>query len=113
MKQFYWRIAICLVPVLISVFVVSVAGFHYETGSAGMTFRAGVDLVGGTILVYEVDVDKFPDGKMPENYKPEELAAAIKRRISTNSLRMTGSVFAVSTNARRCSIIGSNSGSTR
>ncbi|MBY0526842.1 MAG: protein translocase subunit SecD [Gemmataceae bacterium] len=86
MRPFLGRILICLIPVLLSGYLVALAGFHYETGTQGLNFRPGVDLVGGTILVYEVDVDKFPDGKMPENYKPEDLAAAIKRRIDPNDL---------------------------
>jgi SecD/SecF fusion protein len=46
-------------------------------------FRLGVDLVGGTILVYEVDRSKMTD---PDQYKPEDLAAALKRRIDPADL---------------------------
>jgi SecD/SecF fusion protein len=41
-----------------------------------------VNKVGGTILVYEVDQEKSP----PESYKPEELAAALKRRLDPADL---------------------------
>jgi SecD/SecF fusion protein len=44
-------------------------------------FRLGVDLVGGTILVYEVDTSK-QQGEV----KPDELAAALKRRIDPADL---------------------------
>jgi SecD/SecF fusion protein len=45
-------------------------------------FRLGVDLVGGTILVYEVDQSKQGD----EKTKPEDLAVALKRRIDPADL---------------------------
>src|SRR4051812_30776036 len=81
MKQsFFWKIVICVVPVLLSAAVVAVAFNKYEKGEGG--FKLGVDLVGGTILVYEVDESK----KLPDNYKPEELAASLKRRIDPTDL---------------------------
>ena len=36
---------------------------------------------GGTVLVYEVDVDAFPAGAVPTDFRPEELAKALKRRV--------------------------------
>ncbi len=36
---------------------------------------------GGTVLVYEIDLDAFPDGKLPAEYKPEDLTAALLRRL--------------------------------
>jgi hypothetical protein len=36
---------------------------------------------GGTILVYEVDTSKFPDGKMPDSFRPEQLVTALNRRL--------------------------------
>lgn len=86
MKPFYSRILVCLIPVLAAALIVGVAWQHYETGNPGLNFRLGVDLVGGTILVYEVDLDRFPEGKLPENYKPETLAASLKRRIDPSDL---------------------------
>src|SRR6516164_7137830 len=74
MKQFRWKIAVCLIPVLISLFAVGRAFYLYQQGRGG--FRLGVDLVGGTILVYEVDQDR-----QQKNTKPEELAEALKRRL--------------------------------
>jgi SecD/SecF fusion protein len=84
MKPFFWRIFLCLTPLVLGGFVVALAWHRYQMGEGG--FRLGVDLVGGTILVYEVDVSKFPDGKMPDNYRPEELAASLKRRIDPADL---------------------------
>lgn len=84
MKPFIWRIVICLLPILLAAYAVGHAWSLYQSGEGG--FKLGVDLVGGTILVYEVDLDKFPERKLPENYKPEELAAAIKRRIDPTDL---------------------------
>src|SRR5579885_294361 len=69
MKSFLGRILVCVVPVLLGIAVCAWA-YQYDK------FRLGVDLVGGTILVYEVDTSK-QQGEV----KPDELAAALKRRI--------------------------------
>jgi SecD/SecF fusion protein len=87
MKPFTSRIIICLLPVLVSIYLVGVAWSRYVKGESGTpSFKLGVDLVGGTILVYEVDLDKFPDRQLPEGYDAKTLAAAIKRRIDPNDL---------------------------
>src|SRR6516165_5911951 len=75
----YWKAVICVVPVLLSGVIVGQAMARYNAGQGG--FKLGVDLVGGTILVYEID----PDRK-PENFNPEQLAAALKRRIDPADL---------------------------
>jgi SecD/SecF fusion protein len=80
MKSYWKRILVCVIPVAIAAVVVAVAVHRYLNGEGG--FKLGVDLAGGTILVYEVD----PDKKLPDNYKPEELAAALKRRIDPADL---------------------------
>src|SRR5262245_28365801 len=79
-SRLYWKIVICLIPTLLSAVVVTQAYMRYQAGLGG--FKLGVDLVGGTILVYEID----PDRKMAENYKAADLAAALKRRIDPNDL---------------------------
>ncbi len=79
MNRFLTRILVCLVPTILSIGVVAWAFFQYNHGRGG--FRLGVDLVGGTILVYEVD-----ETKMPDNFKAEDLAAALKRRIDPADL---------------------------
>jgi SecD/SecF fusion protein len=79
MNRFLLRIIVCAVPTLLSIGVVAWAYHQYENGRGG--FRLGVDLVGGTILVYEVD-----ESKMPDNFKAEDLAAALKRRIDPADL---------------------------
>jgi SecD/SecF fusion protein len=84
MKRFTWKIVFCVLPVLLSMAVVAYAYNVYLQGGNG--FKLGVDLAGGTDLIYEVDMDKFPDGKLPDNYKPEELAASLKRRIDPADL---------------------------
>src|SRR3974390_1105331 len=48
-------------PILIWIVVVAQATTRYTEGRGG--FKLGVDLVGGTILVYEID----PDRKLAEN----------------------------------------------
>src|SRR5262245_42990663 len=79
-SKLYWKIVICLIPTLLSAVIVTQAYMRYQKGLGG--FKLGVDLVGGTILVYEID----PDRKMAENYKSADLAAALKRRIDPNDL---------------------------
>jgi SecD/SecF fusion protein len=64
----------CVAPVVLGVAVCTWA--YYKD-----RFRLGVDLVGGTILVYEVDMSK-QQGEV----KPDELAAALKRRIDPADL---------------------------
>src|SRR5262245_20893581 len=81
LRPFYWRITWCTLAVVIAGMVVSNATIRYANGMGGYKF--GVDLVGGTILVYEVD----PTKKLPDNYKPEQLAAALKRRIDPADLK--------------------------
>jgi SecD/SecF fusion protein len=79
MKRFTTRILVCLVPTILSIAIVAWAYNQYVNGRGG--FRLGVDLAGGTILVYEVD-----ETKLPENFKAEDLAAALKRRIDPADL---------------------------
>ncbi|HEV3142320.1 MAG TPA: protein translocase subunit SecD [Gemmataceae bacterium] len=75
----YWKVFVCLLPVLVSGIIVGQAAAKYRAGEGG--FKLGVDLVGGTILVYEIDPDK-----KPKDFKPEQLAAALKRRIDPADL---------------------------
>src|SRR5215831_7289554 len=84
MKSYRWKIIVCFVPVLISLFAVGRAYYLFRQGRGG--FRLGVDLVGGTILVYEVDQDKQQGFQSQQtaargDTKIDELAAAIKRRL--------------------------------
>src|SRR6185437_5540156 len=75
MKSYLSRILLCVVPVVLATLIVAWAYYYGK-------FRLGVDLVGGTILVYEVDKSKQGD----QEVKPEELAAALKRRIDPADL---------------------------
>jgi SecD/SecF fusion protein len=75
MKSFTRRFIICLAPIIVGLGVVAWAYFYHG-------FRLGVDLSGGTILVYEVDKTKMPEG----GFKSEDLAAALKRRIDPADL---------------------------
>jgi SecD/SecF fusion protein len=78
-SNLYWRIVICLVPTVLSGIIVGRAIVKYNAGEGG--FKLGADLAGGTKLVYEID----PDRK-PENYKKEDLATALKKRIDPADL---------------------------
>ncbi|HTU21944.1 MAG TPA: protein translocase subunit SecD [Gemmataceae bacterium] len=75
MKSFLGRILICAVPVVLGI---AVCAWAYHGGK----FRLGVDLVGGTILVYEVDISK----QQGQEVKSDELATALKRRIDPADL---------------------------
>src|SRR6516162_10711291 len=84
MKSFTWKIIICLVPILLGAAVVANAFAKYQAGEGG--FNLGVDLVGGTILVYEVDQSRWPDGVKPRDYSVEKLATKLKQRIDPADL---------------------------
>ncbi len=79
MKPNVNRVVLCLVPVVLAACVVGWAYWKYQKGEGG--FRLGVDLVSGTILVYEVD-----PSRQQEAVKGEELAAALKKRIDPADL---------------------------
>lgn len=84
MKRFTWRIIFSSLPVVLSLLVIGVAYHRYLNGEGG--FKLGVDLIGGTDLIYEVDVAKFTDGKLPDTFQVSELAASLKRRIDPADL---------------------------
>src|SRR5947208_17127399 len=89
MKELKWKTFWCLFPVIIGMMVIGVAWYNYsnpplEIGGVPMSrlkFNLGVDLVGGTILVYEIDPDK-----KPENYNKDQLVSALKRRLDPADL---------------------------
>ena len=57
MKSFFWKFVICVLPCILAAWVSADAVTKYYKGESG-GFKLGVDLVGGTILVYEIDVRK-------------------------------------------------------
>src|SRR5688572_8155965 len=79
MRRHFTRIMVCLVPTILSIAVIVWAYYKYMNGEGG--FRIGVDLAGGTTLVYEVD-----DTKLPENFKAEDLVGPLKKRIDPADL---------------------------
>src|SRR5438094_409981 len=60
MKSYFWKFVLCLLPCALAAWVSIVAIQRYQEGASG-GFKLGVDLVGGTILVYEVDLRKNLD----------------------------------------------------
>jgi SecD/SecF fusion protein len=86
MKPFFWKIVICLVPNLLAGWFVWQATDQFMKGKGG--FKLGVDLVGGTILVYEVDQTKsnLDSRGVDTSQKKDTLATYLKRRIDPNDL---------------------------
>src|ERR1700682_2055969 len=84
MRKYLGRILICTLPVLIGVGIIAWAADKYSRGEGG--FRLGVDLVGGTILVHEVDTSKMQGQGGKASYRPDEMTTALKRRIDPNDL---------------------------
>src|SRR3954468_9751019 len=90
MKDLRWKIFKCLFPVVLGLLVIGVAAYNYsnpplKVGNVPLSrlkFKLGVDLVGGTILVYEID----PDKPKPEDYKKDQLISALKRRLDPADL---------------------------
>src|SRR5436190_13800558 len=89
MKNFFWKFVICLVPCLLAALVTTDATIKYYRGDSG-GFKLGVDLVGGTILVYEIDLRKNQDSDSKDRFDPVKdinvLAESLKRRIDPNDL---------------------------
>jgi SecD/SecF fusion protein len=83
MKRFGWKIFWCLLPIVLAGLVVGRAYYQYQRDGSG--FKLGVDLVGGTILVYEVDESKSLQ-QGDRSTSKDELAAALKRRIDPADL---------------------------
>jgi len=84
---------ICLVPILIAAIIVVIAYRKYEAGEGG--FKLGVDLVGGTILIYEVDQERERQRRGLERgadgfggaKTSQALAEAVKRRIDPDDVQ--------------------------
>ena len=91
--KFLTRLILCLVPTLIAS---GFAGFAFWKESNGQIgFRRGIDLAGGTILVYEVDRERMDDkstsrgeGKRElTNDDIKQLAEKLKKRIDPTDLK--------------------------
>jgi SecD/SecF fusion protein len=87
MKQFFWKFVICVLPCVLAAWVTIHATVGYYRGDSG-GFKLGVDLVGGTILVYEIDLRKNQDAdnKFDPVRDINVLAESLKRRIDPNDL---------------------------
>jgi len=90
MRPFIWKIVICLTPTILSIAVCLIAFWNYshepmKIGDyqvlSGLNYKLGVDLVGGTILVYEID-----ETKKRSDYDKDKLVAALKRRLDPADL---------------------------
>lgn len=81
MRPFFWRIVLCVTPVVIAAWITWYAWMHDG-------FKLGVDLSGGTILVYEIDTRKQQarsEGEKGLTSDPQAdtnlLVDALKRRL--------------------------------
>lgn len=79
MKRFHWKVLICVAPLLLGALMVGRAVSQYRHNEGG--FKLGVDLKGGTILVYEADPEKTPP-----DFRIDQLAERLKRRIDPADL---------------------------
>jgi SecD/SecF fusion protein len=84
LKPFFWRITFCSLPLVLGAIFVGNAVDRYFFGDGG-GFKLGVDLAGGTILVYEVDPDKMTE-EQKRDFKPDLLATRLKHRLDPNDL---------------------------
>src|ERR1700732_571017 len=87
MRSYFWKFVLCLLPCALAAWVAADAIIKYQEGAAG-GFKFGVDLVGGTILVYEIDLRKNQDAdnKFDATRDINVLAESLKRRIDPNDL---------------------------
>jgi SecD/SecF fusion protein len=87
MRPFHNRAFICLSALLLGGWIVYGAAVRYARGEGG--FKLGVDLSGGTILVYEVDADKMRDAEGEGSLADLDagrMVEQLKRRIDPNDL---------------------------
>jgi SecD/SecF fusion protein len=93
-RKFLSRTIICLVPTLLAIAIVVRAYLQDPVNLSG--FKLGIDLSGGTILVYEVDqavsqqnrASDAPSASSGDRVKADSaLAEAIKRRIDGSDLQ--------------------------
>ena len=87
-RSFLRPFLICLIPSLLALLFVGIAVSKEMNGGVG--FRRGIDLAGGTILVYEVDQDRFKDKNEARELTSDDikqLAEKLKRRIDPADLK--------------------------
>jgi SecD/SecF fusion protein len=89
MKSFFWKFVICFLPCALAAWVSIDAILKYQDGKSG-GFKLGTDLVGGTALVYEIDLRKTTDADGKKGFNAVRdinvLAESLKRRIDPNDL---------------------------
>lgn len=89
---FEWRLLLVTVPIIISIWITVVAYRNsIDPSATGKRFTLGVDLAGGSILVYEVD-PAFWDKQTEEfksTFNADKLASRIKTRVDPSNLLET------------------------
>ncbi len=87
MRPFHNRAFLCLLALIVGGYVSFGAYRRYADGQGG--FKLGVDLIGGTILVYGVDVEKFAETAGEDavaKLDSAKMVELLKRRIDPNDL---------------------------
>lgn len=89
---FEWRLLLVTVPVILSAWVTFVAYRNtMDPEALGKRFTLGVDLAGGSILVYEVDPAFWEkqDDIFKRDFNADQLASRIKTRVDPSNLLET------------------------
>ena len=90
-RNFLRGAIICLLPCILAGFLVGDAYLKKTpAGERGGGFKLGIDLVGGTILVYEVDKtlsSQMQDLGGSENDRRQRLTTSLKRRLDESDLK--------------------------
>ncbi|MFT3883471.1 MAG: protein translocase subunit SecF [Gemmatales bacterium] len=89
---FEWRLLLVTVPIIISIWITAVAYRNsIDPTATGKRFTLGVDLAGGSILVYEVDPAFWEkqDANFRNTFNADQLAQRIKTRVDPSNLLET------------------------
>lgn len=89
MKELRWKFFWCLLFPVLGLLLIGIAWYNYSNPplrlgpltTSRVKFKLGVDLVGGTILVYEIDPDK-----QQKEYNKDQLISALKKRLDPADL---------------------------
>ena len=102
LQPFHRRAIVSLTAVLLAALVVTRSGWLWAHGEGG--FRLGVDLAGGTILVYEVDQERLDEQKR-DNPQTKDISGVDRRYVIERAICGRRTRVAVLILAIRCHIV--------